>query len=89
MLFFKVENRRNSDAPQIALNWSRYVDTKGTENRDGSSAINGFLVTTIGAGHLKKFHRGKRLPRVLIGVKKAKEIKKKMDYFNENIFKNF
>ena len=52
----KVENIRDSDAPQIALNWSWYVDTKGTENWVVSSAINFFLETTIGARHLKKVH---------------------------------
>ena len=65
------------------------MDTNGMGNRDVSRAINGFLATTIRAGHLKKVHRGRRIPRVLIGDKKAKEIKKRVDYFNENIFKNF
>ena len=87
--FLKMENRRDSDAPQIALKWSRYVDTTRTGNRDISSAMNGFVATTIGTRRLKKIHRGRRLPRFLIGTKKAKEIKKKIDYFNENIFKNF
>ena len=65
------------------------MNTKGTGNRDVSSAINGFLETTTGTDYLKKIHRCRRLPRLLIGAKKAKEIKKKMDYFNEDIFKPF
>ena len=60
------------DTPQIALSWSWYVDTKGLGNRDLSSAINGFLETTIGSGHVKKIHRGKRIPRVLIVGDKGK-----------------
>ena len=48
------------------------MDIKGVGNRDISNAINGFLETTIGEGHLKKVHRGGRLPRVLIGAKKDK-----------------
>ena len=84
-----MENKRDSDAPQITLNWSQYVDTKGTGNRDVSSTINTFLITTIGAGHLKKAHHGRSLPRVLYGAKKVKAIKKTMDYFNENVFKTF
>ena len=51
------------------------MNTKGTGNRDVSSAINGFLATTIGAGYFKRVHRGRRIPRVLIGTKKAKQIK--------------
>ena len=65
------------------------MDTKGIRNRDVSSAINGFLATTIWVGHIKKVHHGKMLPKVFIGPKKAKETRKKMDYFNEHIFKTF
>ena len=70
--FLKVDNRRDSDMPQIVLNWSRHMDIKGIEYRDVSSAINRFLTTTIGAGHLKKVHRDRRLSRVLIGTKETK-----------------
>ena len=86
---FKAEDRREMDSPQIALNWGRYVDTKGLGNRDMSSAIHGFLATTIGSGHVKKDHRGKRLPRVLIGAKKAKSLKMMEEKFNEITFKDF
>ena len=47
------------------------------------------MAIAIGAGHLKKVYRGRRLPRVFIGAKKTKEIKKKMNDLNENIFKTF
>ena len=65
------------------------MDTKGLGNRDVSSAINGFLATTIGSGHVEKVHRGKRLPRVLIGAKEAKSLKMMEGKFNDISFKDF
>ena len=65
------------------------MDTKGLGNQDVSSAINKFLATTIGSGHVKKVHGGKRLPRVLFGAKMAKPLKKTEGKFNENTFKDF
>ena len=87
MLFLKLEDQRETNSPQIALNWSGYVDTKGLGNRDASSAINAFLATTIGAGYVKKVYRGKRLPRVLLGAKTASALRK-TDYFHD-FFKTF
>ena len=89
VLGFKAEDRRETNSPQIALNWGQYVDTKGLGNRDVSSAINRFLTTTIGSGHVIKVHRGKRLLRVLFGTNMAKSLKNTETKFNENIFKDF
>ena len=65
------------------------MDTKGLGNRDVSSAINGFLETAIESVHVKKVHRGKRLPIVMIGTKMAKSLKNMEAKFNENTFKDF
>ena len=89
VLLSKAEGRRETDLPQIVLNWSCYIDTKGLDNCEVSSAINIFLATTIGAGHVKKMHHGKRMPKVLFDAKMAKVLKKTEDNFNENVFKNF
>ena len=77
------------DTPQLALNWSRYVSTKGLGNRDMSSAINGVLATTIGSVHVKKLYREKRIPTVLIGATKAKSQRIMEAKFNEISFKEF
>ena len=77
------------DTPQIVLNWSWYVDTKGIGNRDVRSAINGVLATTIGSGHVKRVYVGKRIPRVLIGATKAKSQRIMEAKFNEISFKVF
>ena len=45
---------------------------KGLGDRDASSAINEFLGITLGSGHVKKVHQGKRMPRVLMWATKAK-----------------
>ena len=48
-----------------------------------------FLGTTIGSGHVKKVHSGKRMPRVLIGATKEKSQRMMEAKFNEISFKEF
>ena len=76
------------DSRKIDLPWNWYVDTTKLGNREVSSAINDFLTTTIGSGHVKKIYR-RKIPTVLVGAKVAKSLRASGAKFNEATFKEF